>query len=732
MKKIKLIIISLVLVIFLGPVLALAGAQYQEVNTSQGKVIIGLNRQEAYQKFGVPSSKGSDLWYYATPPGFFVNFSATSSILLYPDFYEATAGVPVEFKAFLSLPDAGVRDITKEVELVFDQPEYVKLAAVGVIIPKKAGDYSALAIYQEALSNPIHLKVKEAKENGQKEKEKLLSIDILPYRPSVTVEGVVDFVALGTFFDYDLNKYSVRDITQETAWSMRQRPNLAWDKQEGNRLYFLAQGQAEVLTKYQATESFLQCVEIKDKFNSGVKRLKHILVLPEVLMVLLDSNFNLRVFGTYYDNSVEELTHEVDWEISNPDVLDVHKDGFFLARSEGVTEITATKDGVEGLPVKVVVLNKSSHFLNAGSILDSSQKNSSERNALGEIQGDVDKLKKDFLVNKKELSTIRITPKLLEVGMGEEGELSATGVYSDDSLTDLTILGDWKTLDQGIATVYGGKVTCVAVGETSAYVEFKGLRSEYARITVSSARLVSLLLSPENLKIPRDGQAELKVLGNYYDHSQRDLTAQVSWRFEGSPTISINNGVARALKFGPSKVYAVHSHLKSNLASISVILTWGWLLWLLAKIALVLLLIILALVTVLYLLTENRKRRLRLLKEKPREFILGLHENATRLITIFGLRYDDYTFPLVYAELAKQKFMLKDNVFLNFSVRFEEAKYSHHVFQVSDVEAVVNDYNIFFERLCQNQGRWLTFYRHCLALLHCRPIFILPTPEVTA
>ena len=116
----------------------------------------------------------------------------------------------------------------------------------------------------------------------------------------------------------------------------------------------------------------------------------------------------------------------------------------------------------------------------------------------------------------------------MEIGLGEEGKFSATGIYNDGSSSDLTILGEWGILNKGIATVSGGNVTCVSVGETSAYVGFKGVRSEYARVVVGGPRLVSLLLTPQSLVISRDGKANLKVQGDYYDHSQRDLTAQVS------------------------------------------------------------------------------------------------------------------------------------------------------------------------------------------------------------
>jgi hypothetical protein len=731
MKKIKPVIVLLAAIIFLCPALVSAIAQYQEINTSQGKVIVGLDREKAYQLFGAPASEGDGLWYYAGPERFFVNFSEISSILLYPNSCQATVGIPLEFKAFLSLPGSGVREITKEVQLVFDRSESASLQGPGVIIPKKAGEYSVLATYKGALSNPLYMQIKEPKENEQKEKVKLLAIDILPYRPVVSIEGTIDFVALGTFLDYDLNEYSVRDISQEVDWSMRQRPNLSWDKEPSNRLYFLEKGQAEILSKYKETESFLQRVEIKERVDFGPRRLKHILVLPEIMVVLLNSNVNIKVFGTYYDNSVEELTREVKWKIADPDILVSDQEGNFFCKSEGVTEVTAAKDGVEGLPIKVVVVNKSAHFLDAGSIVNSDQEKTPSRNTLGEIKDNVDKLKKDFSVKKKEIKEIMITPKSLEIGLGEEGKFEASGIYNDGSSSDLTILGNWGTMNKDIATVLSGNAASVSVGQTSVYVEFKGVRSEYASVVVGGPRLVSLELTPQNLSVPRDGKANLKVQGNYFDNSRRDLTAQATWGIEGPQVVRIENGVVYPLKFGRSKIYAEYSRLRSNISNVEIVFTLSWLLWLLAKIIFVLLLMIIGVAIILYLLAEDKRRQLRLLKDKPREFILGLHENAARLITIFGLRYDDHTPPLFYAELAKQKFLVESNVFLNFSVKFEEAKYSQHVLQKTDLAAAVEDYNNFFERLCKNKNRMLSFYRYCLALVHCRPIFILSISEIS-
>jgi len=733
MQRQQPVIVLLTAIIFLCLPAVTPAAQYREINTSQGKVIVGLDMEKALRMFGPPVSKGANLWHYSGPPEFFVSFSKIPSVLLYPDSSRAIVDTPLELKAFLSLPDSGIQDITGEMELVFDQPGIIQLASPGVIMPKRVGKFSILAQYKGISSNPVYMEVSEPAKGDQATEEKLLSIDILPYRPAVTPDGRIDFVALGTFFDGEINKYSVRDLSKEVAWFIRQQARGNWESQKESVIFFADKGQTEVLARYKTIGSFIQRVVVNDKISFGTKRLKHILVLPEVMVQQPKANITLRAFGTYYDNSVRELTQEVEWSISDPGIVRQDTGGNFFTKSIGVTEITANDDGLESLPVKVVVVGKSSHFLNAAAILSPEREDKlPDLNTLKEIKDNVEKLKKEFSVKKKELKGIKVTPKLLDIGLGEEGKLSAAGIYNDGSSSDLTILGSWGTLDKGVATASAGNVVSAAVGQTSAYVEFKGIRSEYATVIVGGPKLVSISLTPLNLRIPRDGKANLRVQGNYFDRSQRDLTELASWGIEGRVSVKIENGVVYPLKFGRSQAYAEYSKIKSNPASIDVVITLGWIFRLAVKVIFVLLLTVFLAGIILYLLAENKKNQLLLLKDKPREFILGLYENAVRLLAIFGLRYDIYTLPLPYAELAGQKFLAKDNTFLNFSKKFEEAKYSQHILQDNDVASALDDYNKFFMKVCKDQSRIRSFYRYCLALAHCRPIFIFPVPKKAA
>lgn len=735
MKTFKFyIILAVLLCLRVTP--AWAQTSYQEVATSKGKVILGLSREKALQSFGPPAARGEGLWYYKSPDEFFVSFSDQPTVLLFPDSVRGYVGIPLEFKVFLSFPDADIREITNEVELAFDQPSGAKISSPGVIMPKKTGRYSALAIYHDVLSNPLTLDINETEALDVKNKEKLIGIDLLPHRPTATPEGLIDFLALGTYFDSDLNRYTVRDIGQKAVWLMRLRPNLTWEQQEGSRVYFMEEPgkEAEVCVEHEGIKSYLQRVQIKMEPDPGGTKLKHLLVLPEVMTVILGNSFALRAFGTYYNNNIEELTQDVKWRVSNSEILEAHRNGYFFAKATGVTEIIATKDGVDSIAVKVVVTNKGGSALAASAVFGSGSGEDGNRpGAWYEIETDVDKLKKDLLVDKKKITSILVNPQLLEIGKGEEGKFTATGIYDDGSSTDLTVLGEWDTRNSAIATVASGNVSGISVGQTSAFVRFKGVRSDYAKIVVGGPRLVSLLLTPAALRLSRDGKAKLKVMGSYYDKSQREITESVNWKILGDkPCITIDKGSVAAVRFGQSDVIAEHSLLKSNPATISVVVTLGWLLWLLAKILLAILLIILIIMGGLYLAAESRRKYLRSLKDDPRRMIIELYENATQLVTIFGFPHNVYALPLHYAKQAQAKFALENNVFLNFSEKYEEAKYSKHILGVRDLVNVLNDYNNFFERLCKDERRGLALTRQCLALLYRRPIFIFSSSEVTA
>ena len=142
------------------------------------------------------------------------------------------------------------------------------------------------------------------------------------------------------------------------------------------------------------------------------------------------------------------------------------------------------------------------------------------------------------------------------------------------------------------------------------------------------------------------------------------------------------------------------------------------------KTMLLLFLCIPALFFILYLLTKNQKDKLLSLYKDPKEFIINLYANLKEILTIFGPGCNEVMPPLSYAELVQKSYVIENNLFLRFTAKFEEAKYSRHVLGLKDARAALGDYNDFLKILFSSYNKFALILRYCLTLLHRRPLSI--------
>lgn len=711
--------------LFLHPLCNFANSEYREINTSVGKVIVGLDKDSALERFGEPQQAAEDIWYYSSPEKFFILFPAHSpfNIYLYPRQLNAYADTPLELKAFGYFSDLKVKDITKEVQLIISEPESFLLQKAGVIIPKKAGEYQVLAKYNNIFSNPAYLKIEEPREKekeAEKYTEKLISINILPYKPVVIHQSQWGFTALGVFLD-PAGTYSVRDITKEATWYIKQDKQVTENK--GNTIFFPSSGKATVFCRYRGVESFSQEVTVREPFIPE-ETLKHITLLPEFMSVANGKNISLSAFGTYHNNRVEDITNKVKWEAADNDMLSSQGQGEFLTKSAGVTEVTAELNGLESLAAKITVTDKAK----SASLIPQEEKKIYTPGLSTDIRNEVGKLKGGLAKEEKKLSLIKIIPDTLQIPAGETGQVTAQGIYSDNSQEDLTKLGDWSSSDDKIAMVSGGKIDTLSPGEAKVYIKFKGINSLPALVRVTGPELVSIILSPQNLQMSMRAKLALKAEGYFSDSSRKDITHMVDWKVTDARIIKIQKGKIFPLKFGEAGVYAEYSGIRSLPANIRVIFTVDWLIYMIIKWTLFLVLAISAVFIILYALTEKKKNDLRnSLDKNPSEFILSLYENTKKILAIFNLSYKDNLTPLSYAELVQKNYSIEDDIFLRFTAKFEEATYSKHVLTTRDAALALNDYNDFLKILISRYGKLSLFLKYCLTLLQQSPLFI-PSP----
>jgi hypothetical protein len=694
-----------------------AATEYREINTPEGKVITGLDRENALSKFGPPERASEDLWNYTIPENFFISFSSHtfSTLHLYPRRPNGSVGVPLEFKVLGYQSDTQIKDITQYARLLINKPKDFIFKGPGVIIPKKTGEYQILAEYNGIFSNPSYLAIEES--SGPR-KEKVVSINILPYKPVIPYKGRQEFVALAVFQDH-MGRYHIKDISARADWHISQDKEVL--KNRDNTIFAVSPGEADVLCRYMNSQSYPQEVSVSQQPGLANQALKHITLLPDLLLSASGEKIKLRVFGSYRDNRVEEITGKVRWETSNKNILSPIKDGESLANSAGITEVYAILDGIKSSPAKIIIADRQGSAVPP----EFTEGKIEPDKLVSDIRRETNKLQEELSAEEKRLAFIKITPDTLEVPLGESAQMEALGIYSDKSREDLTNLGEWLSSDNGIVKVLGGKVSTFSQGEATVYLKFRDVKSLPAAVKVGGAKLLSIILSPQDLKISMRQRPLIKAEGYFSDSSRKDISSLVTWEFTRAGIIKIKEGKVIPLKFGSSGITAEYSGIKSLQANISVIITMGWIIYMFARWAIFLLLGIFAIFAAFYALTEEKKSEMKnCLDDDPREFMVKLYGNTESILGFFGLRRREWMTPLHYAGKVQDKYSIENDIFSKLTVKFEEAKYSLHSISRSDASCALNDYNNFIKAVLARHNKLSLFLRYCTAIFNRKPLFI--------
>jgi len=147
------------------------------------------------------------------------------------------------------------------------------------------------------------------------------------------------------------------------------------------------------------------------------------------------------------------------------------------------------------------------------------------------------------------LSSITVAPATQTVPIGGQASYTATGLFSDSTSQDLTSICKWTSGNTSIATVGSGggsllTATGIASGTTSINATL-GTTTGSASLTVSSANLVSIALTPANAILAPAATLGYSAMGTYSDGSQHSVNGNATWT-SSDPSIAIISGSGTA------------------------------------------------------------------------------------------------------------------------------------------------------------------------------------------
>jgi hypothetical protein len=167
-------------------------------------------------------------------------------------------------------------------------------------------------------------------------------------------------------------------------------------------------------------------------------------------------------------------------------------------------------------------------------------------------------------VSSAVLVSLAVTPSDPSIALGTSQAFAATGTFSDGSIQDLTHEAVWASSDASaqISNAAGsqGLAQSIAAGTATISATHSGLGGS-TTLTISSAVLSSLSVTPALPVIALGTAQAFTATGTFTDGSVQDLTAQVAWSSSDAAVATVSNaagekGVASSTALGSTTISA--------------------------------------------------------------------------------------------------------------------------------------------------------------------------------
>jgi uncharacterized protein YjdB len=262
------------------------------------------------------------------------------------------------------------------------------------------------------------------------------------------------------------------------------------------------------------------------------ERLNGILLTPENPTIPVGTTLQFKAIGYFNNETNRDISSQVAWSSSDPTVATIDGNGLAKAISTGTTKIQATSS----IPPTFASGSEGSTTLT---------------------------------VSSATLSSLSLSPSNPNLPAGFTQQFTAMGIYSDGTSSDLTGQVTWSSSAPSVATINGsGLATALAAG-TATITATSGAISGSTTLTVTSATLSSIVITPANPSVPGGSTQQFTATGTFSDGTTHDITAQVTWSSSNTTAAVVNsNGLATALTVGITTIAAT-----SGTISVDTILT---------------------------------------------------------------------------------------------------------------------------------------------------------------
>lgn len=414
-----------------------------------------------------------------------VNGATLTSLSVTPASAVLPTGAPLQYAATGVFSDGLARDVTG---LVQWQSSNVTVATIsnfpgshGLLMSVGAGN-AIITATLGGLSSVGQLRVTNASFEG---------LSLSPPTARIGLQGVVPFVATAVYTDG-----TALDVTELSGWTSS-NPTIASVRNDtGFRGVAVGLNSGNVTI----TASFNGHLGTAALSVSNAN-LSDLFISPAVVRTGIGIDVQFSVSGIWTDGTTADLTRVATWSSSANAVAVISNaigsQGLATTLSAGVTTIGAAWAG------------------------------STDSTTL--------------TVTNATLSSIALTPATTTTGIGVQVHYTALATFSDGTTFDITTVAAWSSSDPAVASVSGargtvGVATALSGGTTTITAQLRTV-SGTAVLTVSSAPLTGLLVTPATGIIPVGYWRQYTATAQYADGLTIDVTEQATWT-TGTPAVA--------------------------------------------------------------------------------------------------------------------------------------------------------------------------------------------------
>ncbi|MBA3947942.1 MAG: Ig-like domain-containing protein, partial [Herpetosiphonaceae bacterium] len=333
----------------------------------------------------------------------------------------------------------------------------------------------------------------------------LTSITVTPADSSIVVGITQQFTATGNYSDG-----STQDFTNSATWTSSDT-TVATISSSGLATA-LNSGSTTITASFDPGTGV---VSGNTTLTVSPLVLTSITVTPANPSIVKGTTQQFTATGTFSDGSTQDLTGSVQWSSSSIGVATISSSGLATAVNTGSTTITATSGSVSGSTT--------------------------------------------LEVTAATLTSITLAPTNPSIPIGVTQQFVAIGHYSDGSTQDISSSVTWSSSDTTVATISStGLATAVAAGTTTitATDTTSGINGT-TTLTVTTATLVSIAVTPANPTIAKGTTQQFVATGTYSDGRTQDISSSVTWSSGNTTVATISStGLATGVKTGITTIAA--------------------------------------------------------------------------------------------------------------------------------------------------------------------------------